>query len=497
MVRHRLLRIGKKGEAKATSDDAGAGNDTARVYAVADGASVSFLPGPWAQFLVDAACTSGLPTKRELTRWLAGPREQWRKRQAEAAAGGAWWNNQGRRGAATFCGIAVEHKNDLVEWSAVTIGDACVFLVCGNNLLRSLPLESSAGFNSTPRCLFSTPSDPEPEINIWKDNATTEDVFILATDALAKWLLQRHEAGMPVWNRISQIASEDELLQLVDQERDANRMENDDVTLLVVRMEKEPDTDVNFVQSATEPSRSFTREQDHQQKSIAKTSAAQSLPAYHTTRKPPTRKESTLDESTKLAEPSPAYHAARKPSSRKVSTLDEPIELAEPKRNKSDTKGRAPSYPNIMFVSAVVSAVVSVLVSFWIQTRGSAQNSAPVTPSSGNATTAPSRGTPPTATVSRRDASVSSSIPSASASTVTNVTIAGWVDCSQKKYGANPKDAQHQFEAQEPVYDDKDGDRMRGKLLQKAEYRVTEHHIRSADKFNRCQIQIDSSNLTQ
>lgn len=497
VTRHRLLRIGKKGEAKTTSEDAGAGNDTARVYAVADGATRSFLPGPWAQFLVDAACASGLPTKRELTRWLAGPREQWRERQAEAAASGAWWNNQGRRGAATFCGIALEYKNDLVEWSAVTIGDACVFVTRENRLLRALPLESSDAFNSNPRCLFSTPSDPEPEITIWNDNdnTTTEEVFILATDALAKWLLQRHEAGKPMWNRISQIVSEDELLQLVDQERDANRMENDDITLLVVRMEKEPDTDAKFALSATEPTQTLPRDQvPHQQKPIAKTSTAQALSlAHHTTRKLPARKESTSDEPAERAEPLPA----RKSPTKETSILDESAEFTEPERHKAEPKGKTPGYSGTMLVSAVVSAVVSLLVSFCIQTRVPAPNSPPAIPSSGNATTAPSRGAPVTTSVSHHDASVSSSIPSTSASTATDVTITGWVDCSEKDYGKNPKDEQHQFWAHVPVYEDKGSGRMLGKLLDAKTYLVTDHNVRPGNTPNRCQIQIESSNLKQ
>jgi hypothetical protein len=63
---------------------------------------------------------------------------------------------------------------------------------------------------------------------------------VLATDALAKWILRRYEAQQPVLAVLEELRTVEQLRELVQAELAAGRLDNDDISLMVIRY-VEPD----------------------------------------------------------------------------------------------------------------------------------------------------------------------------------------------------------------------------------------------------------------
>ncbi len=59
-------------------------------------------------------------------------------------------------------------------------------------------------------------------------------MFILATDAIAKWFLASHEAGKRPWNTLKSIKDDGEYLDFIAKLRKAKQMRNDDTTYVML-----------------------------------------------------------------------------------------------------------------------------------------------------------------------------------------------------------------------------------------------------------------------
>jgi hypothetical protein len=242
----RLSMTPKRGEEK--SDDAGCENKEKHVYALCDGATQSFLPGVWAEILAEHVCHSFPPAPpQDLRTWLAPARARWeeerRSRSGDAAApasGANWWlKTPGRQSGATLCAISFRESGEFPEYTAVMRGDTCCFHVRAGELRRAMPFTASVDFTSHPDCLLSIAEPKEAELRVESGVSRPGDVFYLATDALAKWILERCEAKEPPWERLHGLDSE-QLRSFANEQRESNRMDEDDVSLLVVELRRPP-----------------------------------------------------------------------------------------------------------------------------------------------------------------------------------------------------------------------------------------------------------------
>ena len=62
-----------------------------------------------------------------------------------------------------------------------------------------------------------------------------EDIFLLATDALAHWFLIEHEAGRKPWHTLLKLKDESEFVDFIGSIRKEGKLKNDDTTLLIIR----------------------------------------------------------------------------------------------------------------------------------------------------------------------------------------------------------------------------------------------------------------------
>lgn len=227
--------------------------------AVADGASESMLSKNWAQVLASetiriAKVAPGVCQKRNdfaaairiasdrwdiwLDDYLTGREETLRPVR--------WYEKPGldRGSHSTILVARIREPNDgaVGLWHACAIGDTCLFQVRGERLIDSFPAENSADFNSSPALVNSKNKDLE----IWERNALFSsgsyeqgDQFFAGTDALAAWFLSAHEKGEKPWeilHHVSRKGNQEEFDAWVNQERQADRMRNDDVTVVHVAL---------------------------------------------------------------------------------------------------------------------------------------------------------------------------------------------------------------------------------------------------------------------
>ena len=218
--------------------------DTAKI-ALSDGASESAFARPWAQILAQGFVErpldpSGL-NESALQSWLEERARQWDKVVP-------WdripWHGEAktRAGAlATLLGLTIEPDGSSgMSWQATAVGDCCLFLVRQDAMLLSFPLEDAAQFNNTPALICSNPGNNRrlPEaVRRTQGECAPGDLFILASDALACWILESHAAGEKPWEQLAALDSPEGWDDWVQTQRQERSLKNDDTTVVIIKVE--------------------------------------------------------------------------------------------------------------------------------------------------------------------------------------------------------------------------------------------------------------------
>jgi hypothetical protein len=120
-------------------------------------------------------------------------------------------------------------------WKAIAVGDTCLFQVRADRLHRAFPLAQAGQFNNTPQLLYSKRSRNEQLVPAHAEGDwLADDVMLLATDALACWILHETEAERQPWRILCALTEQAEFEVLIDRLRRSNQLENDDTTLIVI-----------------------------------------------------------------------------------------------------------------------------------------------------------------------------------------------------------------------------------------------------------------------
>ena len=161
---------------------------------MADGTSASAFARLWAQLLV-RAYVGGRLHPESLEADLAPIQTEWACRVDQRPL--AWYaQEQARRGAfAALVGLAL---HDDASWSALAVGDCCVFHARDDALLTAFPLSDASAFDNRPLLLGSRAESNAGLRNsgvirgihgTWRQG----DTFLLMSDALAAAVLRRVE----------------------------------------------------------------------------------------------------------------------------------------------------------------------------------------------------------------------------------------------------------------------------------------------------------------
>jgi hypothetical protein len=239
----RALWTPKRGNTEKQWEDAFDFVASAGVIAVADGAGAGIFSKLWANLLLESYIKGPVPLDdpAAVERWIGEQRAVWAKRVDYP---NQRWSIQMRLdqtcGAATFLGLAIgdqpEGPEGAAPWRAAAVGDVCLFHVREGQLIDSFPVARSSDFGTTPPIFQSKPMQPMPAAIIRDGALLPGDLLLIATDALAQYLLSAVEAGNPPeWCRFWDLDQE-LWRQEIEALRDREAIVNDDCTLVVARL---------------------------------------------------------------------------------------------------------------------------------------------------------------------------------------------------------------------------------------------------------------------
>ena len=250
----RVFHVPKRGNAEAEYEDAFYPERAlARQLgqfrcAVADGASESAFSGLWAQLLVRS-----FGKRKMRLQWLRGLFENAIKSKPVP-----WYlEKKIKNGAhAAFLGLLIRDKThngngdgslkqNSRSWRGLAVGDSCVFQVREDELIAVGPVAKSELFDNSPYLIATKAKDlirPRSVHHVSLMTGVWEpgDIFYLATDAMAQWLLAELEAGRPPWESLRDLCADDDTTlyaRLIDELRTNHGLHNDDTTLLQVEVD--------------------------------------------------------------------------------------------------------------------------------------------------------------------------------------------------------------------------------------------------------------------
>jgi serine/threonine protein phosphatase PrpC len=226
-------------------------NEAKNCFAIADGATQSFYSSIWSKLLVDYFCENPQIDKNNWQEWLELIQQKWLEEvraELEKAKSGnnfAWieiYNGLERSKSATSTFIGLQFIENQAKISIV--GDSCLFIFQGNQLIQTYLLKKSTNFNDRPGYFGSRSKnndDYEPEfldIELKYKQHSDKLYFVLATDALAEYIFKYTEQQRDILTTLLTINSEQEFENFVKSARHNGtiKMKNDDVTLMILEV---------------------------------------------------------------------------------------------------------------------------------------------------------------------------------------------------------------------------------------------------------------------
>jgi hypothetical protein len=220
-------------------------------FALADGTAVSTMPEVWARKLVYAYCYGTIeeqihtliPTSN-WSQWLNIARKYWKEeyitrleRISPFIRNMLENNLKERRGAhSTFVGVEINTTHR--SWCATIRGDTCLFHIENGELAACYPFNKPEQFSNFPETFHSLSSPDEPEPIVVTGNLRHSTVFILATDALAEWILRKYQhEGNNIFDVLWKVKNQVDFDEFVDRARHETdlRLKDDDTSLMMIK----------------------------------------------------------------------------------------------------------------------------------------------------------------------------------------------------------------------------------------------------------------------
>ncbi|HEY8370824.1 MAG TPA: protein phosphatase 2C domain-containing protein [Thermodesulfobacteriota bacterium] len=238
MTRCRGFSVPKSGRKDAENEDAFEIDLDRGAVAVADGATDSSFSRAWARLLVDAFRVWPLDPAadaRALEAWLARPQALWR-RMLEGRP--LPWHAQHKVAQGAYAALVaaeVRADGDHVYWSALAVGDCCLFVVENDRLEVAFPIEDPEAFGSTPFLLGTNPEANRGVADHLRQRtgrAARGARLLFMSDALAQWFLAAARGGERPWRTLDEAEDAYAFGALIGRLREAGALRNDDSTLV-------------------------------------------------------------------------------------------------------------------------------------------------------------------------------------------------------------------------------------------------------------------------
>lgn len=257
MIMKKEYLTSKKGEPLKNCQDAYEINDEFFRYAVADGATREYFSAKLAQELVNRFCFDGDEVNKDIFKnekyeaWLNPIQKKWlayvedivENKKVNFVVKNRF--NKQHSGASTFVGLELDRER--LMFKAMIIGDSCLFHIRDKEIVECYLIDDYQEFDNSPDFFFSRDAILNDENSIEKreftkpnivaKNFENGDYFLLATDAISKWLLTQKHKGKwkEIWKGLLQEDKDwyDKLIENYREDKD-NKLDDDDVTILIL-----------------------------------------------------------------------------------------------------------------------------------------------------------------------------------------------------------------------------------------------------------------------
>jgi hypothetical protein len=235
----------EKGEhTPLTYEDAPLAHPDQGLFALADGAGTTLFSREWARFLVQQYISTPFFSANpfELQWWIELAQKGFAKQELDVTSLPWTLQKKAREGSAsTFAALCITSVQAAsVSAQAFVLGDTCIFIGKeATQTVHAFPLLETAEFEKAPNCFSSLPrkfSRSHHRCLSHQVQLCGNDIIILATDAVARWLLSHTDASTR-WRAFQGLAGMSETTwgPFIIGCRERREMADDDSTIIVVR----------------------------------------------------------------------------------------------------------------------------------------------------------------------------------------------------------------------------------------------------------------------
>lgn len=228
----------KKSELYSDCADNYAFSDEHNKFAISDGVSKSFFPKAWSEILV---CKYVNQKKwKDNNEFIAESQKEWQSKIDEIVnqPETKWFTksqyNRKDPALATFVGLEFLESDQ--KWIAQALGDSFLFFIPKDSTDIEIKLSTKPEpivFDNFPDYLSSIGNYHKGEKKPVRGEKIKEGIFYLMTDALAEWFLSNTEQAK---QKLDNIQNQEQFLITVEDERNANRLNDDDSAVLILEL---------------------------------------------------------------------------------------------------------------------------------------------------------------------------------------------------------------------------------------------------------------------
>jgi hypothetical protein len=207
------------------------------VYALSDGASVSFDSASWARILVRR-----YTRKPEFTsEWLSAAIAEFRKLYDRDSLPWMQQASFDKGSFASLLGIRVVDQGRLIQ--VLSIGDSLAVLCDGDCIKATFPFSAASAFNRSPQLLCTNPAENVflngadgggDRVADWTFRGLEQPALLCMTDALGHWLLSHRNRNPSPISVLRKLRTPKAFARFVQEERTMARMKRDDTTLVAL-----------------------------------------------------------------------------------------------------------------------------------------------------------------------------------------------------------------------------------------------------------------------
>ena len=207
------------------------------VYALSDGASVSFDSASWARILVRRYTRDP-----EFTReWLSAAIAEFRKLYDRDSLPWMQQASFDKGSFASLLGVRIADGGRAIQ--VLSVGDSLAVLCDGDRIKATFPLSTAAEFAASPQLICTNPTHNTfldkldfayDLVADWTFRGLEQPALLCMTDALGHWLLSQRDRGLSPIGILRRLRTPGAFARFVQEERAAGRMKRDDTTLIAL-----------------------------------------------------------------------------------------------------------------------------------------------------------------------------------------------------------------------------------------------------------------------